>query len=199
MAYDPDFDDVPPQGGRQQHKEDKSVPDGVYDATVTDVSYFVDKSGTKRESWWFRIVGGPYDGSEVQLFNSINRRNAGRAKGRFIMVARTPRADVSWGELYDAERRTSPPHVRQECVGATVRIRKKSTRGRDITFVDIYINARLSPAPDPDARRAAAEHDQQRREAEELHDEPVEGDDDGGWSTDNGASPSGWAEEDIPF
>jgi hypothetical protein len=146
MSYDNEFDDAQPEIKRRELVMDE-IPDGRYEAQVIDVSYFEDRNGVKRESWWFRVRGGPFDGSTVQRFSEINRNTAGRAKGYLLTVARGQRGNLKWSEIYDKERRASLPWLREECVGAIVNIAQRTSKGHTRSFVDIYINGCISPAP----------------------------------------------------
>lgn len=138
------FDDAPADTGR---REQDMVPTGDYRGRVIECSFFEDRNGIRRESWWLQIDAGPYAGSTVQRFSEINARNASRVKGTFLKVCSDNRSNVTWDELYDPEARQTSAWAKGVTEGAVVDFHVKVTEGHTKTFVDVYINALVRHAP----------------------------------------------------
>jgi len=111
-----------------------TVPDGQYNAEVTDFSVFVSKKGDYYVSWWFEVLSGAHRGAQLQRFTGLGPKTFHFVKSAVKTVTgKIP----EWTDLY-ADGRTGPAYG--SIVGKTVQVSQKSRQNGDKTYVNIYVD-----------------------------------------------------------
>lgn len=117
-----------------------TVPDGAYDAEVTEFSVFVSNAGDYYVKWWFEVDVGPYKGAQLQRFTGLSPKTFGFVKETIRKVTGSV---PEWGSMF-ADGRTGP--IRRDIVGQRVQVSQKTSKRGDRSYVNIYVDKVLVDA-----------------------------------------------------
>ena len=128
------------EGNNNNDRKMDTVPDGTYQAEITDFSVFTSRAGDYYISWWFEVTTGSAAGAQLRRWTSVTDRSVGVIKSTVKKVT----GDVpKWSDLFD-DGRTG--RVYDDIVGKYVEIAQRTNKRGDKSYVNIYIN-KLTAAP----------------------------------------------------
>ena len=142
------FDNTPAaeEGNNNNDRKMDTVPDGTYQAEITDFSVFTSRAGDYYISWWFEVTTGYAAGAQLRRWTSVTDRSVGVIKSTVKKVT----GDVpKWSDLFD-DGRTG--RVYDDIVGKYVEIAQRTNKRGDKSYVNIYIN-KLTAAPTNEAAK----------------------------------------------
>ena len=146
------WDDTPAAETRRD-KEMTDVPDGPYDGVLIDFSCFKSAGGDWLISWWIEVDTGLNSGALLQRFQGVTDKAVPWIKSDFrTVLGRIP----SWEEMANEMTGQTGP-VREEVVGARLRVRQKSRKYDGTTYRDVFINELLNAPPGPAPTESYAE------------------------------------------
>tara|TARA_R100000808_G_scaffold23460_1_gene52088 strand:+ start:2517 stop:2993 length:477 start_codon:yes stop_codon:yes gene_type:complete len=142
------FDNTPAaetNGNGATKKEMDTVPDGVYQAEVTDFSVFASRAGDYYVRWWFEVTTGPASGAQLRRFTSVTDRSVGVIKSTVKKVA----GDVpKWSDLFE-DGRTG--RIYDDIVGKNVEIVQRTNKKNNKSYINIYVNKLIDPPANNEA------------------------------------------------
>lgn len=136
------FDNTPAaeEGSNSNDRKMDTVPDGTYQAEITDFSVFTSRAGDYYISWWFEVTTGSAAGAQLRRWTSVTDRSVGVIKAT---VKKVTGSVPQWSDLFD-DGHTG--RVKGSIVGKHVEIAQRTNQKGEKTYINIYIN-KLTAAP----------------------------------------------------